>query len=157
MFTRIANGWELAKESFNVLRMDKELLVFPLVSGLSCLLVLASFGLPLWNSEYAATLFQDGQAPQDPLAYVLLFAFYLVNYFVIVFFNTDSLGDLADGKLELGAGIDLGAGSKDAGVPPGGIARPRKGRFIVYQLSETGVSASLTVNLTRYSVLDLSE
>jgi len=76
---------------------------------------------------------------------------------VIVFFDQDGLRKLADGHLELGAGIDLGAGSKNAGVPPGGIARPRRGRFAVYQLSETGASASLTVNLTRYSVLDLGE
>lgn len=87
MFARIANGWELAKESFAVLRMDKELLVFPLISGMACLLVLGSFVAPLWSSQYAQVLFEDGQAPQDPLAYVILFAFYTANYFVIVFFN----------------------------------------------------------------------
>lgn len=88
MFDRIANGWELAKQSFNVLRLDKELLVFPLVSGISCLLVLASFALPLWNSPYAQTILDDHQAPQDPIAWVILFAFYVVNYFVIVYFNS---------------------------------------------------------------------
>ena len=51
MFERLANGWELAKESWEVLKQDKEMLVFPLVSGLCCLLVLASFLLPLWGLE----------------------------------------------------------------------------------------------------------
>jgi len=88
MFARIANGWELAKESFRVLRIDKELMVFPLVSGIACLLVLASFALPLWNSPYAKVVLDEGPALDDPVAYVILFAFYLVNYFVILFFNS---------------------------------------------------------------------
>ncbi|MGQ0634336.1 MAG: DUF6159 family protein [Planctomycetaceae bacterium] len=87
MFDRMANGWELAKESFGVLRMDKELLLFPLISGIACLLVLGSFVAPLWNSPYSQMIFDDGRVPNDPLAYAILFAFYAVNYFVIVFFN----------------------------------------------------------------------
>ncbi|MBX3440386.1 MAG: hypothetical protein KF861_23050, partial [Planctomycetaceae bacterium] len=88
MFERIANGWELAKSSWHVLRLDKELLVFPLLSGIACLLVLASFAVPLWNSPYVNAVVDDGEAPQDVVAYLILFAFYFVNYFVIVFFNT---------------------------------------------------------------------
>jgi hypothetical protein len=92
MFDRIAYGWELTKESARVLRLDKELLVFPLLSGVSCLLVLAGFGLPLWNSEYASVIFNEGalqdELAKDPLAYVIAFAFFAVNYFVIVFFNS---------------------------------------------------------------------
>ena len=88
MFERLAYGWELVKESWQVLKLDKELLVFPLVSGFCCLLVLASFGIPLWNSPYAGLLFEERQIPQDPIAWVILFAFYAVNYFVILFFNS---------------------------------------------------------------------
>lgn len=87
MFERISNGWELAKESWNVLKLDKELLLFPLLSGIACLLVLASFAVPLWNSPYAEAILNDQQAPQDPIAYAILFLFYLVNYFVVVYFN----------------------------------------------------------------------
>ena len=89
MFDRIANGWALAKQSWQVLRLDKELLLFPLVSGIACLMVLASFALPLWGTEYFETVMNDeGRLTQDPVAWVILFAFYFVNYFVIVFFNT---------------------------------------------------------------------
>lgn len=88
MFSRLANGWELAKESFHVLRLDKELLIFPLLSGLACLAVLASFALPIWDSRYAEMVLNDQRAPEDPIAYLLLFAFYFANYFVIVFFNS---------------------------------------------------------------------
>jgi hypothetical protein len=87
MFERISNGWELAKSSYRCLMLDKEMLVFPLLSGLACLAVLASFGLPLMGSDYVRTIQEDGQAPDDPLAYVILFLFYFCNYFVIVFFN----------------------------------------------------------------------
>jgi len=92
MFTRMARGWELAKESWRVLKLDKELLVFPLVSGLACLVVLASFALPLVGTDYLKTLMEEKAAPHDPLAYAILFAFYFVNYFVIVFFNSALVG-----------------------------------------------------------------
>lgn len=88
MFSRIANGWELTKQSYRVLMLDKELLLFPLMSGFSCLLVLGSFAAPLWNSKYINVIMNDQQVPQDPVAYIILFAFYFVNYFVIIFFNS---------------------------------------------------------------------
>jgi len=88
MFERISNGWELAKSSYRCLMLDKEMLVFPLLSGVACLVVLASFAVPLMDSDYARAIQEDNQAPDDPLAYVILFLFYFCNYFVIVFFNS---------------------------------------------------------------------
>lgn len=89
MFERIANGWALAKQSYRVLLLDKELLLFPLLSGICCLVVLASFALPLYFTGQFDTMAQDAEATsQEPLAYVILFAFYFVNYFVITFFNS---------------------------------------------------------------------
>ena len=87
MFDRISNGWALARQSFDVLRLDKEMLVFPLLSGISCIFVLASFALPMWFTDAIQVLADDGKLPNNPLAYVVVFAFYFVNYFVIVFFN----------------------------------------------------------------------
>ena len=89
MFDRISNGWTLAKQSWRVLMLDKELLLFPLISGISCLMVLASFAVPLYSTRYFQTVMDDGgQVTQDPVAWIILFAFYFANYFVIVFFNT---------------------------------------------------------------------
>ncbi|MGH7139257.1 MAG: DUF6159 family protein, partial [Pirellulales bacterium] len=87
MFRRLSNGWSLAQQSMRVLQLDKELLLFPAMSGLACLLVLASFALPLWQTGEVQVVLNERQAPQSPLVYVVLFAFYFVNYFVIVFFN----------------------------------------------------------------------
>lgn len=90
MFERISTGWQLARQSWEVLKLDKELLFFPLFSGLVCLLVALSFALPLWGSgclEGLAEAGADGRQDQI-LGYVLLFLFYLANYAVIIFFNS---------------------------------------------------------------------
>ena len=87
MFNRIATGWELSKQSFRVLGSDKELVLFPLFSGVACLLVLASFAVPLWSTPWFREVIETKQATHDPFAYLILFAFYVINYFVIVFFN----------------------------------------------------------------------
>jgi uncharacterized membrane protein (DUF485 family) len=88
VFDKIANGWELMKASGRVLRLDKELLAFPFLSGIACLLVMGSFALPMFFSG-AFTLDKNvGEVTHNPLAYVILFAFYFCNYFVIVFFNS---------------------------------------------------------------------
>jgi hypothetical protein len=90
------------KQSWSVLRQDKELMLFPVLSGFACLLVLASFATPIIASPELRTFLtqavQQEQADQPAAQqqpqtqrYVLAaigFAFYLVNYFVIVFFNT---------------------------------------------------------------------
>jgi hypothetical protein len=88
MFTKIGIGWELVMQSFRVLRADKRLIVFPLLSGIACLIVLASFAIPLWNTPTARAMFDEKQVHLGPLSYVVLFLFYFVNYFVIVFFNS---------------------------------------------------------------------
>jgi hypothetical protein len=88
MFQRLSNGWELAKQSWRVLMLDKELLLFPLFSGISCLLVLASFAVPLWGTGYAETVLNEEAPTENVVAWILLFCFYAVNYFVIVFFNS---------------------------------------------------------------------
>lgn len=91
-FTRIQNGWELAKESWQVLKLDKELLLFPVLSGVACLLVLLSFGLPLAGSDMLRQAANEQQEQVNPLLFVIAFAFYFANYFVITYFNTALIG-----------------------------------------------------------------
>ncbi|MGD9720009.1 MAG: DUF6159 family protein [Pirellulales bacterium] len=88
MFERISNGWNLTKQSFAVLRAEKSLLIFPFVSGLACLLVLASFAAPLWMTGTIELLDEHGRLDIGPWGYAVMFAFYFCNYFVIVFFNS---------------------------------------------------------------------
>lgn len=89
MFERFSRSWGLIKASAGVLAKDKELLVFPLLSAVCTLLVLAAFVLPALGMGALDGLREDGMSPT---AYVLAFLFYLVQYFVIFFFNSALVG-----------------------------------------------------------------
>lgn len=85
MFDRFSRSWDMVKASAAVLRSDRELMLFPVLSGLATLLVLASFALP----SMALGLFSDGFG----IAGVLLaFAFYFCTYSVMIFFNCALVG-----------------------------------------------------------------
>ena len=87
-FTRLSNGWNLAMNSFTVLKENRRLILFPILSGISMFLVILSFFLVFLS---AAGWDLDNLRDTDTnnvLNYVLVFLYYLVNYFIIVFFNT---------------------------------------------------------------------
>ena len=88
MAGRISNSFALVKASARVLQLDKELMVFPLMSGIATLLVIASFITPIFL--VGPEVF-DSENPSY-LAYVLGFLFYLVQYTVIFFFNAALVG-----------------------------------------------------------------
>ena|SRR5438445_5942792 len=73
-------SWELVKESWGVLRKDKEIMLLPIISGVITILLLISFTIP---GYYIYT--QTGNFSWE--FGVLLFAFYFISYFFIVFFN----------------------------------------------------------------------
>lgn len=91
MFKRFSTSWELFKASFAVLRQDRELLWFPVLSSLATLLVIGSFMVPLflWGST-AHEIQQDEALPFG--FYAGMFAFYIAMYFVMFFFNTALVG-----------------------------------------------------------------
>lgn len=91
MFEKIATSWSLVKASATVLKADKELMVFPLVSAVALLLVSASFFVPVFALDYGSMLDTEAGHPTTA-GYVLLFAFYVVQYSVIFFFNTALVG-----------------------------------------------------------------
>jgi len=88
-FDRISNSFALARSSWNVLREEKQLLVFPIVSGIGCLLVLASFAAPIVALALGGQIhFRDANGHPELWTYPVAFAFYFCNYFVIVFCNS---------------------------------------------------------------------
>jgi hypothetical protein len=90
MTGRLSNSLTLVKASANVLRLDKELLVFPILSGISMILVVATFTVPFLAAGGLGWL--QGETGSTYIAYVLGFLFYLVQYTVIFFFNTALVG-----------------------------------------------------------------
>jgi len=85
---RLSYTWTLMKASWEVLKKDRELLLFSLLSGICCVVVLASFAVPLFLAGKTSPPSADASAAQQVFYYGTLFLFYLCTYFVIVFFNT---------------------------------------------------------------------
>jgi len=84
MFESIGRSLALVKTSWDVLMDDKQLLVFPVLSGIVTLLVILTFVLPLLVSGALR-----GMSHTGPVVYYgLLFLFYVASYFVVIFFNT---------------------------------------------------------------------
>ena len=42
-FSRLSNGWTLSMDSFKVLKQNKQLILFPILSGASMIVLTASF------------------------------------------------------------------------------------------------------------------
>jgi len=83
MFESIGRSVALIKASWEVLRKDKELLLFPVLSGIICIIITASFLIPAVLMGVGL----DTNHQSSPLVYVGIFLFYLVTYFVVIFFN----------------------------------------------------------------------
>ena len=84
-FTRLSNGWTIAMTSLKVLNAHKELIIFPILSAISIVLIIGSFFTVVlagvgWDINRV-------QLNDRALAYGVLFIFYIINYFVVVFFN----------------------------------------------------------------------
>jgi ABC-type multidrug transport system fused ATPase/permease subunit len=81
MFEKFSRSWELIKASASVLRADKELMLYPILSSIAALLVMATFAVPM----FALKLFDNGF---NAMSAVLGFLFYFCQYSIIVFFNS---------------------------------------------------------------------
>jgi hydrogenase-4 membrane subunit HyfE len=84
---KISRTWSLMSACWQILKKDKEMLVFPLFSGICCLLLLASFALPLYFTSTWRPPEGDAGTARQVVYYGTLFLFYVCNYFVAIFFN----------------------------------------------------------------------
>jgi hypothetical protein len=92
MFARLERSWNLVKASADVLQQDKELLIFPLISTISLIVVMACFALPVFGLASMDMLPRRADGHASPVMYVIAFLFYFTQYFVIFFFNTALVG-----------------------------------------------------------------
>jgi hypothetical protein len=78
MFENFSRSFQLVKESFEVLKKDKEIMLFPVISAIVTVLLLISFIVPIffYNTRI------------DNFSYVLLFIYYILSNFIVIFFNT---------------------------------------------------------------------
>lgn len=95
MFEKIANSWNLAKECWRVLMLDKEMLMFPVLSTLATILVFGLIAYPLWASGY----FNETEMVQINLNEIFSLATFLkyalltiiptyLTYVIMTFFNS---------------------------------------------------------------------
>ena len=89
MFARISNSWQLVKASAAVLRADKELVVFPIISMIGVLIVTATFAIPAILTGLVESVTKEGG---QALGAVVAFLFYVVQYCVIFYANTALVG-----------------------------------------------------------------
>ena len=141
MFAKFARSWSLVKASAGVLRQDKELLVFPAISVVASLIVMASFILPLFGLLDFKAMEQGEREPMWLYAWVFLF--YLAQYFVIFYLNTALVG---------AAIIRLKGG--DPTVADGlNIAWSKRGTILVYALIAATVGMILRAIEERAGVI----
>lgn len=89
MWEKITQTWSLMQSSWEILNRDKEIIIFPLISGICCLLILATFVLPFYDGGTWDIPDLENMPLDRQIAYYLyLFLFYFCNYFVITFFNS---------------------------------------------------------------------
>jgi hypothetical protein len=87
-------SWQLVKASWAVLRSDKELLWFPVISGITMLLICAVMFIPsvAWAFSSAMVEGRNSENMMQVIGYVLLFLFYIVTYTVNIYFNVALVG-----------------------------------------------------------------
>jgi hypothetical protein len=94
---KFSRSWALVKQSFAILRSDKQLMLFPVLSAISCLIVtvvIATGGTFLMMPAIASAAASGERfnPNQSPLFLLGMFALYVANYFIIVFFNVALVG-----------------------------------------------------------------
>ena len=93
MREKFRNGIDIMKACWKVFLLDKELLVFPLLTALVLGLLVAGLVWPYWASQTLPEfLFVTEGEEQETLHMVwtaaLTFVAYFVTYFVMIFFNS---------------------------------------------------------------------
>jgi hypothetical protein len=145
MAGKFARSWELLQASVAVLRSDKSLLMFPLMSGICTVLVAATFLIPIGFGFITDERIRAyGEAHQvSAIYYVLMFLFYLVQYTVIIFFNTA----LASAVMQRLRGESVSVAESI------GVARSRFGHILGYAVIAATVGLLLRTLQERFGLI----
>jgi len=79
---KFSRSWQLMKTSLGVLRKDKEIMIFPVLSFIACAIILVSFFTGFWF--FGLPSFDSTQW----LWIVGMILIYFVLFFIVIFFNT---------------------------------------------------------------------
>lgn len=79
----IRRSYAIFRESLKVLSQDKELLIFPLLSGIITIVAFATMVF----AGFTTGLYEQLGGRNNPLPYVVMFVWYFVSWFIVLFFN----------------------------------------------------------------------
>src|SRR5260370_574660 len=82
MMRTIRRSYAIFRESLQVLAKDKEILVFPLLSGIITIVAFAS----VVSAGVMSGVFQHFDK-RDPVTYAVTFVWYFISWFIVLFFN----------------------------------------------------------------------
>lgn len=92
LIDRTTRSWRLVKASIAVLNSDGELIFLPLLSGIATAIVVAGFVAEAMSDGTFEALQNGDNIVALQGFYGWLLVFYVVQYFVIIFFNTALVG-----------------------------------------------------------------
>jgi len=84
MGDKFKNSWSMVKASAQVLKSDKALVVFPIISSIAVILITLSFAFPIFLKGNAGKSFSGLNSTTLPFVFI----YYFLIYFVIIFFNS---------------------------------------------------------------------
>jgi Family of unknown function (DUF6159)/Membrane domain of glycerophosphoryl diester phosphodiesterase len=91
MFDRISRSWALAGACWDVLMEDPALLIFPLLSAIAIVLLMASFAMPVWLIFHSLRSAPADGSTTHTLrlsSYAATYVFYVITYSIVMFFNS---------------------------------------------------------------------
>ncbi|MBN1432619.1 MAG: hypothetical protein JW931_07570 [Methanomicrobiaceae archaeon] len=114
MTGRISRGWRLFKATFGILKAEKSLVLFPVISAVLSLLVLVVFIFPalaLFSSTGADT--ESWGITQWAMWVAFIFVFYFITYLITIFFKTAVISNATEvmngNDPTMGQGIGISA------------------------------------------------
>jgi len=84
MGEKFRNSIQIIKASAQVLKSDKELILFPIISSIAVILITLSFALPI----FLTSNYDDHSSSFSASSFPVLFLYYFIIYFIIIFFNS---------------------------------------------------------------------
>ena len=85
----IRRSYHLFRQSLAILSQDKELLIFPLLSGIVTIVAFLSMVWGGWTTGFFNRIAETGDRSLEAnaLAYAAMFLWYFVSWFIVIFFN----------------------------------------------------------------------
>jgi hypothetical protein len=145
MLATVSRSYQIFRQSLAVLQQDKEILIFPVLSGIATLLAFGGLVFGGVITGFFSRLLSAGDRSLEGnlLGYGALFVWYFVSWFIVLFFN---VGVVQCARIRLEGGDPTAADGFAA-------ARANLGRIVVWALISATVGIILRVVAERMKLV----